>query len=195
MSARPDVTVGRGSAEGTINDGKVLPRHLKTTLKTGFIPLALAAAREVATNAIQNAAANGGLLASDTTPILQRVNGATDKAIRINWAATNVDEITWEFPYPPDLDESQPLFVKLRAKMGGATDMPVIGVGFFEGVGDTNAGGNTAALSNAMQTLSVTIAAGNLGAPPNFASVSLVPAAHGNDALELYAAWIEYTRA
>jgi hypothetical protein len=72
----------------------------------GFIPLALADAREVSSNATINAAGNGGLLASDTTPVFQRVNGATDKALRLNWAATNVDEITWSFAYPPDLDDT-----------------------------------------------------------------------------------------
>ena len=48
----------------------------------GFIPLDITALREIATNDIQNLAAHGGLLASDSDPALARVNGATDKAHR-----------------------------------------------------------------------------------------------------------------
>lgn len=161
----------------------------------GFIPLSLADARELSTNATINAAGNGGLLASDSTPIFQRVNGATDKALRLSWAASNVDEITWSFAYPPDLDDAQPVEIHLLAAMEAAADTPVIAVSYFEGVGDTNAGGNTAAVTGAtIAEYSVTIAAADIAAQPNFASVSLVPAAHGTDALYVYGAWIEYIR-
>lgn len=161
----------------------------------GFVPLDLLAAREVAANVFQNAAANGGLLASDTTPAIQRVNGATDKAIRVNWAAANVDEITWNFAYPPDLDDARDVTVHLLAAMGGAVDNPVIAVSYFERTGDANAGGNTVAVTGTtIDEYTVTIAAANIGAAPTFASVSLVPAAHGTDALFLYAVWIEYSR-
>lgn len=161
----------------------------------GFIPLALADAREVSSNATINAAGNGGLLASDTTPIFQRVNGATDKAIRLNWAAANVDEITWSFAYPPDLDDTQPLEVHLLAAMAGASDTPVIAIGYFENVGDSNAGGNTAAVTGTtVAEYSVTIVAADVATPPGFASISLVPGTHATDILYLYAAWIEYTR-
>lgn len=161
----------------------------------GFIPLAIADAREVSSNATINAAGNGGLLASDTTPILQRVNGATDKALRLNWAATNVDEITWSFAYPPDLDDLFALEVHVLAAMAGASDTPTLTVGYFEGVGDTDAGGATAAVTGTtVAEYSVSIAATDVGTPPKVASVSLVPGAHGTDILYVYAAWIEYTR-
>lgn len=161
----------------------------------GFIPLPLSDARELSSNATINAAGNGGLLASDTTPVFQRVNGATDKALRLNWAASNVDEIAWSFAYPPDLDDAQPLEVHFLAAMAGASDTPVLGVAYFEGVGDTNAGGNTAAVTGtSVAEYSVSIAASDIGAAPNFASVSVVPAAHGTDILYVYAAWIEYSR-
>ncbi len=161
----------------------------------GFIPLSLADAREVVTNATVNAAGNGGLLASDTTPIFERVNAATDKALRLNWASSNVDEITWSFAYPPDLDDTATLEVHVLAAMAGASDTPTLAVGYFEGVGDTNVGGATAAVTGTtVAEYSRTIAAADVGAAPNVASVSLVPGAHGTDALYIYAAWIEYTR-
>lgn len=161
----------------------------------GFIPLALADAREVSSNATINAAGNGGLLASDTTPIFQRVNGATDKAIRLNWAASNVDEITWSFAYPPDLDDTAALEVHFLAAMAGASDTPTLTVGYFEGVGDSDAGGATAAVTGtSVAEYSVSIAGTDIGTPPKVASVSLIPGAHGTDILYVYAAWIEYTR-
>lgn len=161
----------------------------------GYIPLYLTACRKVAANVIPAIAAAGGVLASDTTPVFERVNGATDKALRIRWALGVVEEVTWDFPYPPDLDDLSPVEVHLLAAMSGATNAPVIAVGYFEGVGDTNAGGNTAAITGtSIAEYTVTILASNIGTQPNFASVSLTPAAHGTDALYVYAAWIEYAK-
>lgn len=173
----------------------VTAAKLSSTLATGFIPIPLTSFREVAANATINAAGNGGLLASDTTPIFERVNGATDKQQRINWAASNSDELVASFPYPPDLDDTAAVTVNLLMKMAGATDTPTVAVSYFEGVGDTNAGGNTAALGTTIAAAkSVTIAASDIGAYPAMASIGIVPGAHTTDAAWLYACWIEYTR-
>lgn len=168
--------------------------NLSATLKTGFVPLYLAGAREIATNDIINAAGIGGLLSSDSTPALKRINGATDKKQMIEWVSSNNDEIVWDFPYPPDLDDTAAVTVNILAKMSGATNTPVLAVSYFEGVGDTNAGGNTAALSSSLAQVSVTIAAGDVGVYPNAASVGIVPGAHTTDKVQVLAAWLEYTR-
>ena len=161
----------------------------------GYIPLDLTVGRILSGGATQNAAANGGLTASDTTPILQRVNAATDQALRLNYAATVVSELTWCFSYPPDWDPENVVEVHLLAASGGSSNSPTIAVAYFEGTGDANAGGNTAAVTGTtIAEYSVTITAANIGAHPNFAAVSLTPAAHNTDALFLYALWIEYTR-
>jgi hypothetical protein len=175
------------------NNG-VTAGKLTATLATGFIPLPLGQAREIATNDIPAAAAIGGLLAADTTPILKRLNAATDKKQVIEWAASNNDEIAWDFPYPPDLDDTAAITLKFLAQMNGATNTPVLAVSYFEGVGDTNAGGNTAALSNTLAVKSVTIAAGDVGAAPSGASIGVAPGAHTTDKVQLLAAWVEYTR-
>jgi len=163
----------------------------------GFIPLDLFAARIMSAASIfQNTAAVGGILASDSAPSIQRVNAATDQAVRVRWAATVVAELQLPtFPYPPDLDPDNPVSVHLLAAMSGTSDSPVMTVEYFEGVGDTNAGGNTAAITGTtVAEYSVTIAAADIGTHPNFASVSFTPAAHGTDELRLYGAWIEYTK-
>lgn len=163
---------------------------------TGFIPLDLASLREITSNDIGNIAANGGLLATDSTPALERINGATDKGLRVRWAAANVDEVQFAtVPMPPDLDESKNVTVHLLARMSGATDTPTINVEAWDGIGDTEMGGNTAALSATLAELTVTLAAANItGHPLGFLNINLIPAAHGTDALDLFAAWVEYTK-
>lgn len=184
--------------QNLLNDSSLTGSQAKNRLTSpGFIPLDITALREIATNDIQDLAAHGGLLASDSDPSLARVNGATDKALRVVWdTSADTDEV--QFPpvfMPPDLDAGSDLTIHLLAKMGGTTDTPTIDVQVFDGIGDTEMGGATAALSDTLAELTVTVDAANIsGHPTGFLNISLVPAAHTNDALELYAAWIEYTK-
>jgi len=169
-----------------------------------FIPLDITRLREIATNAIQNLAAHGGIMASDSTPTLTRVNGATDKALRLTWAATVVDEVAFPpVPWPPDLDPAAEVVVHLMLSRGGTTDGCIVDVQAFEnGAGayaaDTEMGGNTDALTGAANVVieaTRILSASDIAGPPGFLNLSLVPAAHGTDALYLFAAWLEYTRA
>jgi hypothetical protein len=164
-----------------------------SALKT--VPLGIARAREIASNNIQNLAAHGGILASDSVPDLLRVNGATDKALRLTWAAGEQDEIQFEqFTKPADLDVSSDLTVHLMVAKDANTDTAaVIDVQAWDGVGDTEMGGNTAALATADLTeYTVTIANANIAAAPGFMNFGIIPGAHANDAIYLYDAWIEY---
>lgn len=167
-------------------------------LKKGTIQLDITALREIATNDIQALAAHGGLLASDSDPALARVNGATDKALRVTWDTSNdTDEV--QFPpvaKPVDLDEGTDLTIHLLMAMGGATDTPTVDVQVYDGLGDTEMGGATGAVTGtSIAEYTVTIANANVAAAPGFMNIALVPGAHTTDALYLYAAWIEYTRA
>lgn len=174
----------------------VTAAKVTATMRTGFIPLDLFSTREIVTNNIPiTSGTDAGILSSDSGPRLERINGATDKGIRVVWAAANVDEVQLPtFAYPPDLDDTAAVTVNILAKMSGATDTPTLTVSYFEGVGDTNAGAATSALSSTLTQKTVTIAAGDVGAYPTFASVGITPGAHGTDAVEIYAVWIEYTR-
>jgi hypothetical protein len=161
----------------------------------GFIPLDLNSWRLVASNdvpALAIASGNGGNLAVDSAPKLIRVNAATDKCLTINWAASSGIEIFNQFAYPPDMDVTKTYTVNLRVKSGGATDTPTIAIGLFEGIGDTNRGGTSAAIAAAVSTVSATITptAGH----PIFASVTIIPGAHTSDTVVLYEAWITYTK-
>lgn len=185
-----------GAAGVTQKAGSVTAAALTSNLKLGYIPLPLTGARVVAANDVPaKGADDGGVISKDTDPILERVNGATDKRLRLKWAAASVVEvILGSFAYPPDLDDTAAVVVKTLAKMAGATDTPVLAISYFEGSGDVNAGGNTAACSAAEAVKSVTIAAGDVGAAPKSATVGITPGAHGTDALDIYACWVEYTR-
>lgn len=167
---------------------------LSDSMQLGCIQLPLVDWRELAAADIQNAAANGGLLAKDTTPILERVNVGTDPALRLKWAATNVDALTISVISPPDLDVAQTVEVKLRARMSGSTDTPTVAVDLREDVGGSNLGGNTGALSSSIATVERACTVTADTTTQKAWTITITPGAHGTDLLELYAAWIEYTR-
>ncbi len=168
--------------------------NLNTTKQKGFIPIPITGARIIGSNDI----ANSSTVTKNTDPILERTNGATDKSLRLSWASASVIEVALpSVPYPPDLDDAAAITVHVLAKMKAASvDTPVIAVGAFEGIGDTNAGGNTAALSTTLQDLTVTIAAGDVGPYPNVLALTLTPGTHSTSSNDVYvlAVWAEYTR-
>ena len=161
----------------------------------GIIPLDLASARLIASNDIDTLANHGGIVATNSTPTYERINGATDKNLQMLWAAGNVDAVQFApVPLPPDLDETHDISVHFYAEMGGATDTPVITVAAFFNVGDADAGGNTAALANAVGEVFRDIAAADVAAHPGVLGIEIVPGTHGTDTVILYAAWIEYSK-
>lgn len=191
-------TLGTGTVSTTqLAANAVTAAKLSSTLVKGFVPLDITAARIISANAIQNTT-EAGVPDGNTSPSLARVNGATDKALRLIWAASSSEEIQFSpIAKPPDLDDASDLTIHLMiAKDTNTDNTAVCAVSVWDGVGDTNAGGNTAALSTASLTeYTVTLAAADLAAAPGFLNISLTPGTHTTDAIRLYAAWIEYTRA
>lgn len=161
----------------------------------GAVPLDITSLREIASDDIQNLAAHGGILTTDSAPSLIRVSTSTDKALRVIWASSNSAEVQFpSIPMLPSMSGANDISIHLLARMAGATDTPTIDVQAFDGVGDTEMGSATAALSATIAELSATITAANLGGhPTGFLNVSLVPGAHTTDALWLYAAWVEWS--
>ncbi len=179
-----------------IADDQVTAGKLTDTMAVGVIQLDITQLRIIAGNVIGNTS-EGMLLDGNTAPSLQRVNSATDKALRVIWAASS--SVECQFPpiaKPPDLDGTADLTVRLFIGKDTNTDNTVtIDVQMFDGVGDTEAGSATAAIGTATLTeYAGTILAADLGEHPGFLNISLVPGTHTTDALWLYAAWIEYSR-
>lgn len=188
-----DVTVN-GSGVTAIGATKVTAAMLGANLGKGHIPLDITTAKIISGDAIGNTT-EGLLPDGNTAPLLARVNGATDKALRLAWAASSSVEVQFApISYPGDLDDTAAVTVHFLAAMAGATDTPTLTVGYFEGVGDTDAGGATGALSASVAEVSRSIAAGDVGAHPKAANITVTPGAHTTDILYLYAAWVEYTR-
>jgi hypothetical protein len=182
---------------GTITGGNVIAGS--KARGDGWVPIPLSCWREVASNDIAalgtaGATGSGGVLATDTAPAYEYINGATDKGHRVLWAASNVDAIACSVPLPPDLDDAQAVTVHFYGEMGGATDTPTLTVAAFFGIGDSDAGGATGAMANAVGEVSVSLAAADVLAHPNSLALEVTPGAHTTDTLIVYATWLEYSR-
>ena len=160
-----------------------------------FLPISLMSLREATNFDVGNIAANGGILASDTTPILDAINAATDGCQRVLWAATNVDQVIAQIPLPPDIDVTKDVVVHIRAAMGDTTDTPDITVDSFFNEGDTKVVDTISAITGTSYAEYIaTIAAADVPAGAQTLTIGLTPAAHGTDTLAISAIWIEYTR-
>ena len=149
----------------------------------GFIPISLPTWREVSGDdiGVVGLANPGGILATDSTPAYEYINGATDKGLRLRWAASNVDKIAVSVPLPPDLDDAQPISFHMMAQMAGATDVPPFTIAAFFNSGDS-------------EEVSVSLAAADVPAFPGFLSLELTPSTHGTDAIDVFATWLEYSK-
>lgn len=159
----------------------------------GFIPISLNALREASTMAVGNIAANGGILASDTTPVLQPINGGTDGAQIVVWAASNNDQVVTQIALPPDLDDAADLVIHMRTKSGGTTNAVGFTVSCWVNESDTKVD----LTSETNQTTSwaekiATLTAADVPAGAQTLTLGLTPAAHTTDTLSLSALWIEY---
>lgn len=164
-------------------------------LVAAWIPLPLTTWREVGTNDIQNLAAHGGILAKDSTPILEYTNGDTDSALRLDWAASDSNAVVTQVALPPDLDAASAVEVHFRAAMAGTTDSPDMDLDTFFNEGDTKVEDAVNVTGTSYAEYTITIAAADVPAGAQTASLELTPAAHTTDALYVTAIWIEYTRA
>lgn len=179
-----------------ILNANVTAAKLTTTMQKGFIPLDITTMKIIGSNVIANTT-EGLFPDGNTAPSLQRVNAATDKALRVIWAASSSVETQFApVPKPPDLDGAAALTLHLMMGKDTNTDNAVtVTAGIYDGVGDTDAGGATAALAAAtLAEYTVSLAAGDLAEHPGFLNICLTPGTHTTDAIWLYAAWIEYTR-
>lgn len=159
------------------------------------IPLPLANFKETTNFDVGNIAANGGVLASDSTPILEAINAATDGCQRVSWVADDVDQITIQAILPPDIDVSADIVFHCRIASADTTDAVGFTVDWFINEGDTKVVDTTE--TNQTATFAEKIATlGNADIPAGSQTITigLTPVAHSTDAMYLTAAWLEYTR-
>lgn len=178
------------TAEGALQE---IYQHLLSAQSCIGLPLNVW--REASTFDVGNTAANGGILASDTTPVLDAINGGTDGCQRLLWAATNTDQIVANFVLPPDLDEASDLVLHCRIASGGTTDAVGFTVETFFNEGDTKVSDTTTTNQTTSYTeVTATIAAADVPAGAQTVTIGLTPVAHGTDTLAMSACWLEYTK-
>jgi len=162
----------------------------------GFIPVSLDCFKTSATAFVTPTSALGTHLATDSTPKIGRINGATDPAQAIIWAAGGTDPAFAVVTLPPDLDDGVALVLHARIASNKASNTPTFTVSSYFNEGSTAVIDSLAAAS-ATSTFSertATIAAGDVPSGAQTLTFSLKPAAHANDIWRISALWFEYTR-
>lgn len=163
----------------------------------GSIPILLNCLREVDANGdVSNIAANGGLLASDTTPILR---GAASEVQEVAWAAGNSDIVAEDFALGADFDGRRDVFVDLfvltdNAGGGGIEAGTFTVESSWDGgtlVVDT-ATDTTPAVT--IHTITATIAAADVPDSPKTLTLILTLGTHANDPVILRGGRIRHSR-
>lgn len=163
----------------------------------GHIYLSLNDFREVTSGGdVGNIVANGGLLASDTTPILR---GDAAESQEISWAAGNSDILAAHMTLPADVDGTQDvtvdLFVYTDNAGGGGIDAATFTVETsWDGgavVSDTATDGTPAVT---IHKITATIAAADVPSLPSVLTLMLTPEAHAADPVQLVGARINYSK-
>lgn len=128
-----------------------------------------------------------------TTPVLDMLNGDTDSALSLTWAASNNDPVIVQAIIPPDFDVASDLVLHMRGKSGGATDTPVFALDTYFNEGDTKVEDSSAALTASYAEFIATIAAADIPAGAQTVTIEMTVGAHTTDTAIITAAWIEYT--
>ena len=165
-----------------------------------FIPLSLYSLREVTSGlAVANIAGNGGVLASDTTPILTAFNAATAGCQVVKWAKTVADPVAFNIALPPDRDTTANLVLHGRvATYTGATGANIPSFTLASYFNETGAVvSDTMAASSATSTFAEvlgTIAAADISVTAQTMTGMLTPGTHASCGWILSALWLEYKR-
>lgn len=166
--------------------------------QTRSVTIALSSFRELSSDEIPVvaiASGGSGIMGKDSTPNFEAVNGATDRAQQLQWAASNVDKISATVMLPADLDGAQPVIVQMIAGKTGTMDTVAMSVSAWFDRADTEVTGTTSNLANGTgaAVTGVTIAASDVPDTPGQLTLVLFPGTHGNDTVELYGVRIDYT--
>jgi hypothetical protein len=199
LAAATDVSItdtGAFTATGNVEDAlQEIYQHLKTAQAS--IPISLYDWREVTSAGDVGAiAANGGILASDTTPIMR---GDAAESAEISWAATNVDPISCHITLPTDFDGSAnatlDLFVYTDNAGGGGIDAATFTTETsWDGGALVSNAATDGTPATAIHKITATIAAASIPDTASLVTIALTPAAHANDPTQLVGARLNYKR-
>lgn len=165
-----------------------------SSVSKGSVPLDLYAFREVsATGDVGNIAAIGGVLGSDTAPIMR--GAATTNEAEIVWVADGVDPIGISFMLPVDFDDTADATLDLVVA-SGATDAATMGIASTWNGGSevTDSASDAATKSATAHTITATIATADIPVGANRVTFRITPPAHAADAISLRGARLNYRR-
>lgn len=158
----------------------------RTALNTSLNDL-----REATTGDVGAIAANGGLLASDTTPALSGTGSTI--AQQVLWVAGNVDQVLLHKSLPEDFDGRDDVLVDLWVASGGTADLASFTVlsSWDAGASVSDAATDLAA-STTVRKITARISAADIPDAPSNLSLAFVPAAHATDTIALLGYRISY---
>jgi hypothetical protein len=182
------------TAQTDIDALQVDVANLQTDGAVGFHGFSLNDFREVDASGDAGAiAANGGLLASDTTPILR---ADANESLEISWATGNVDAIQCMATLPPDFDGTANATLDLWVA-SGATDAATFTVetSWDGGAQVTDSADDSGTKSATVHKITATIAAADIPNTARRVTIALTPTnAHATDAYKIVAAALNFTR-
>jgi hypothetical protein len=154
-------------------------------------PIMLNDLREVSSGSdVSNIAANGGLLASDTTPILR---GDAAESWEVSWAASNSDEIGFQISLPLDItgaalmDGTRNAYLVAEVYGAGTTNDATftVNTSWDGGAQVVDTLDDSASKAITRHRVVCTIAAADIPDSPKTVSIEMVLAAHTTDVLNL----------
>jgi len=164
-------------------------QHIKSTKAS--VLFSLRDFREVTSGGDEgDIAANGGVLASDTTPILR---ADANESAEIAWATGNSDIISVDISLPQDFDGTANATLDLFVASGttNATSFSVLS-SWDKGTQITDTA--TGSASATFHVATATIASADIPDAPTCVTIQLVPGTHAADAFLLGAVRLNYKR-
>jgi hypothetical protein len=200
--ARSDTDSSLGSVEtrlsteeSTRSDADASLDTRVDVLDTGTICFFLQEFREVDANGdVGNLAAHGGILASDSTPILR---GGTNEDTEISWATGNVDIISTNCSLPEDFDASSDVTVRMWVSSGAVGPDAAtftINTSWDQNAQVVDTATDSSPSANRHE-ITATIANADIAAGADTLTMQLIPAAHAQDSVQLHGVRLEYSRA
>lgn len=156
------------------------------------IPISLNSFREATAGDVGNIVANGGLLASDTTPVLSGTGATVSQ--QLSWATGNVDQILTQISLPEDFDGREDVLIDLWVN-SGTTDAATftVATSWDGGANVSDTADDASTKSATTHKITATISAADIADSASFVSLALTPAAHATNAIQLVAARLSYT--
>jgi len=160
------------------------------------VELSLHDFREVTTaGAVGAIAANGGLLASDTDPVMGAET--TTEAHAIIWAAGNSDIIQCSKVLPPDFSGKDDVLIELWVLTdntgGGSIEAGTFSVlTSWDNAAQVTDAATDSVPATTVHKVTATVAAADIPDSPSFVNIQLVLGTHANDPVHLLAGRVSY---